>query len=643
MPNVNTHPAGAASASLALETTRPTAAPAAVQEVQAPKAVTLSTGEQVQLESYTVKKGDTLWDIAGVKLGDSNKWPMLLALNRQQISNPDFIKPGQVLSVPVRIQAAPEVPKPVMPNPDPGPAAEPAQPVQPAQPAQEIPIAPSEPPAPAPAPAEEVPVPPSAPPAPVQAAPEEPVAPPAAPAEPEAPAQPAQSEKPLLRHPSEIGTVIDSGQQPAAVELTPIEITPPAQAPAEEPAQTPAQTTGPAPAPVDGPKPPVHSIVSSIPQAENKGSGLGKAALIGGVVGTASTGALLIGMTSKIGSNLGGYATAQVVAKGINTVTSKVGLKLPTGPALSKLVTKVGGPKVAGTVAAVGTGLVVAGLAAGGYYLYTKATGKNDTPAPQPTAKPADAPAQLPTAAAAAPVQASAAPLTQGELDWAEQMQTRISEQKYNPTPEEAAKYTDIFKRYETESAAAAQPAAQPSAQQPAPQPAPVAKDVSAQMTDLTALLKEKQYMFFGANTQPEKIRATGVQIWLDGNTEARVQLANTLVSNGQSDLLGRVMAHEETNAVEIAEVMSNSKFPVGDFMKALDDNRAYLILDSLAKIASTGEAKSAGVLAQVVTAYDGWRDREAPFKQLKQSQTASQTWDNLPADLRGKIDELLK
>ena len=49
------------------------------------------------------------------------------------------------------------------------------------------------------------------------------------------------------------------------------------------------------------------------------------------------------------------------------------GMKVPSGPALSKLIASVGGPKVAAAGIAVGVGLAAAGLAAGGYYLYQKA------------------------------------------------------------------------------------------------------------------------------------------------------------------------------------------------------------------------------------------------------------------------------
>ncbi len=48
----------------------------------------------------TVKAGDTLSKIAKEHLGDANKYTAIFNANRDQLSDPDKIQPGQVLKLP---------------------------------------------------------------------------------------------------------------------------------------------------------------------------------------------------------------------------------------------------------------------------------------------------------------------------------------------------------------------------------------------------------------------------------------------------------------------------------------------------------------------------------------------------------------
>jgi nucleoid-associated protein YgaU len=51
-------------------------------------------------KTYTVKAGDTLGHIAKEQLGDASAYKQIFDANRDQLSDPDKIKPGQVLKIP---------------------------------------------------------------------------------------------------------------------------------------------------------------------------------------------------------------------------------------------------------------------------------------------------------------------------------------------------------------------------------------------------------------------------------------------------------------------------------------------------------------------------------------------------------------
>jgi nucleoid-associated protein YgaU len=69
-------------------------------DIKVKPAATGTTG-QTSVKTYTVKAGDTLSKIAKEHLGDANAYQEIFNANRDQLSDPDKIKPGQVLKIPV--------------------------------------------------------------------------------------------------------------------------------------------------------------------------------------------------------------------------------------------------------------------------------------------------------------------------------------------------------------------------------------------------------------------------------------------------------------------------------------------------------------------------------------------------------------
>jgi nucleoid-associated protein YgaU len=72
---------------------KPGAAPAAAK---APAAAATATAPK----TYTVKPGDTLSKIAKEFLGSANDYMKIFEANKDQLTDPNKIKPGQVLRIP---------------------------------------------------------------------------------------------------------------------------------------------------------------------------------------------------------------------------------------------------------------------------------------------------------------------------------------------------------------------------------------------------------------------------------------------------------------------------------------------------------------------------------------------------------------
>lgn len=65
-----------------------------------PPAIPPAPAAEPPARRYTVKSGDSLSAIAKREYGDAAKWRRIYDANRDQISNPDLIHPGQELTIP---------------------------------------------------------------------------------------------------------------------------------------------------------------------------------------------------------------------------------------------------------------------------------------------------------------------------------------------------------------------------------------------------------------------------------------------------------------------------------------------------------------------------------------------------------------
>jgi len=69
-------------------------------KVTGPSAGNGATAAGPSAKTYTVKAGDTLSGIAKEQLGSASSYMKIFDLNKDQLTDPDKIKPGQVLKLP---------------------------------------------------------------------------------------------------------------------------------------------------------------------------------------------------------------------------------------------------------------------------------------------------------------------------------------------------------------------------------------------------------------------------------------------------------------------------------------------------------------------------------------------------------------
>jgi nucleoid-associated protein YgaU len=71
-----------------------------VADIQVTGGPAAGSGAPAAGKTYTVKAGDTLGGIAKEHLGSAGSYMKIFELNKDQLTDPDKIKPGQVLHLP---------------------------------------------------------------------------------------------------------------------------------------------------------------------------------------------------------------------------------------------------------------------------------------------------------------------------------------------------------------------------------------------------------------------------------------------------------------------------------------------------------------------------------------------------------------
>lgn len=90
-------PAGAASAPAAAAVATPSAETSSRPAARSPRATAPLELAKDAPDRYVVVKGDTLWDISGKFLQKPWRWPEIWQLNRDQIRDPHWIYPGNIV------------------------------------------------------------------------------------------------------------------------------------------------------------------------------------------------------------------------------------------------------------------------------------------------------------------------------------------------------------------------------------------------------------------------------------------------------------------------------------------------------------------------------------------------------------------
>jgi LysM repeat protein len=99
-PAAATTAVGPAETAAPAATATPTVSEAVTDEGTPAALTTTTTAEGQKVTQYTVQKDDTLQKIAKKVYNSYGKWTKIYDANKDKIKNPNFVKPGTVLTIP---------------------------------------------------------------------------------------------------------------------------------------------------------------------------------------------------------------------------------------------------------------------------------------------------------------------------------------------------------------------------------------------------------------------------------------------------------------------------------------------------------------------------------------------------------------
>jgi peptidoglycan-associated lipoprotein len=65
------------------------------------KKVSIESAQKASTKEYTIQPDDSLWKIAAKEMGNGNRWQYLYQLNKDRIKNPNKLKKGTVIIIPI--------------------------------------------------------------------------------------------------------------------------------------------------------------------------------------------------------------------------------------------------------------------------------------------------------------------------------------------------------------------------------------------------------------------------------------------------------------------------------------------------------------------------------------------------------------